>query len=357
MIVSHHPFGVTRDGRAVEEWTLRNARCCVRLLTYGAALRSWVFDGVDRVIGFDTMADYEEAVCPYIGMVVGRYANRLSGPVTLGGRTFVPQDNEAPGVQLHGGDPALHNAVWQARPAGGKDPGVVMSRRFADGEGGAPGALEVEVTYTLRHPATLRIDYRAVCDSDTFINLTHHAFFNLDGPQGDIRDHRLELAADAYLPVDARLLPLGDPAPVAGTPFDFRPAASGAWPGADRRIGDRVTADHPQVALAGGIDHNFCLRGRGFRPVARLAAPGGVGLMTLTDQPGVQVYLGQGLRERTGKGGHPQGAWAGMCLETQHYPDSPHHPAYPTTFLSAGQIFRSVTAYSLCRLDDESAAE
>ena len=353
MGVIRQPFGRLDDGRCVERWTLTGERLRVSLLTYGAAVQAVVYDGVDLVLGFDRIEDYRDARCPYIGTVVGRYANRLSDGLVVSGRTCPLDCNEGDTVQLHGGSQGLHRRLWKARPVPGHDPGVVFTLDCADMQAGCPGNMRIQVTYTLASDSALRIDYAAVCGQDTVVNLTNHAFFNLNGTAAeDIRNHTLELWADAYLPVDARLLPLGPPAVVEGTPFAFAPSATGL-PGGENQIGSRLRCDHPQIALAGGIDHNFCIGGEGMRLAARVVSPKtGLVLECHTDQPGVQVYLGQGLEEQTGKGGIANSAFAGLCLETQHYPDSPHHPEYPTTFLKAGDTFRSATEYRFYHRED-----
>ena len=346
MGVIKQPFGRLDDGRCVQRWTLTGGRLRVSLLTFGAAVQAIVYDGVDIVLGFDRIEDYLSARCPYIGTVVGRYANRLSDPLTAAGRTYSLDCNEGKTVQLHGGTQGLHRRLWEACLAPGNDPGVIFTLICEDMEAGCPGRMRIQVTYTLVGGAALRIEYKAVCDQDTVINLTNHAFFNLNGAGSeDIRNHTLELWAQSYLPVDERLLPLGEPCPVKGTPFAFTPAGND-WRKTESKIGDRLHAQHPQIALAGGIDHNFCIDGEGMRRAARLASPKTDIVMEChSDQPGLQIYLGQGLEEEAGKNGLPIGPYAGLCLETQHYPDSPSHPDYPTTFLSAGEVFQSTTEY------------
>lgn len=353
MGVIRQPFGRLDDGHCVDRWILVGERLRVCLLTYGAAVQDIEYDGVHLVLGFDNIEDYEDARCPYIGTVVGRYANRLSDGLVVSGRTCALDCNEGDTVQLHGGSEGLHRRIWEAKVAPGSDPGVVFIVDCDDMQAGCPGKMQIQVTYTLVKDSALRIEYAAVCDQDTVVNLTNHAFFNLNGTAAeDIRNHTLELWADAYLPVDARLLPLGSPAPVKGTPFAFAPVTSGLV-GEENQIGSRLHSDHPQIALAGGIDHNFCIDGEGMRLAARVTSPKtGFVLECHTDQPGIQVYLGQGLEEKTGKGGIAIGRYAGLCLETQHYPDSPHHPQYPTTFLRAGDTFRSSTEYRFYNTED-----
>lgn len=345
MGVGCQPFGNLKDGRSIERWTLTDGKLEASVLTYGAALQSLQLDGTEVALGFDCIEDYEKAQCPYIGMVVGRYANRLPKELEVSGEVFSLDCNEGDAVQLHGGEDGLHRRVWEAAVAEGVFPGVVLTTRCAHMEAGCPGEMTIRVTYTLRPDSTLGIEYEAVCDRDTVVNLTNHAFFNLNGVgKEDIRNHRLKLWASRYLPVDERLLPLGEPSPVKSTPFDFTADAVDEA----SSIGSRLILDHPQIALGGGIDHNFCIDGEGLRLAARVTSPlTGMAIECYSDQPGLQIYVGQGLNETAGKKGVSIGRYAGFCLETQHYPDSPRHSEYPTTFLAAGEKFHSSTEYRL----------
>lgn len=356
-------FGTLPDGRTAEQWTLSGNGLSVSLINYGAAIQSLTYNGRDMVLGFDRIEDYLSARCPYIGTIVGRYANRLSGgELTLSGRSYPLDCNEGKEVQLHGGKTGLHQKLWTVVENDGAEPSVTMTAVCEDMEGGCPGRMEIRATYSLLPGATLRLEYEAVCDQDTVVNLTSHAFFNLGGQRGDIRGHCLEICASRYLPVDAALIPLGEGDLVEGTPFDFRPAnpadcgrSHRIAPLAGEPIGAHLDPLHPQIGLAaGGIDHNFCIDGQGFRPAARVYAPeSGITMVCATDQPGLQIYLGQGLCESAGKGGVPLAAYTGLCLETQHYPDSPCRPSYPSTLLQAGDTFRSATEYQFFTNDPE----
>ena len=343
MAVTCQPFGKLANGQAVEQWILTDDRLRACVLTYGAALQSLCFDGVEVALGFDTIEDYQAARCPYIGMIVGRYANRLPRELEVSGKTYALACNEGDAVQLHGGEDGLHRRLWKAEAAPGPYPGVTLTTCCAHMQAGCPGEMTIRVTYTLRPGPALGIDYEATCDQDTVVNLTNHAFFNLNGVgKEDIRNHRVKLCASRYLPVDSQLLPLGEPCPVEGTPFDFMAEDTDET----SSIGSRLGCEHPQIALAGGIDHNFCIDGEGLRLAARVSSPvTGIAVECISDQPGLQIYVGQGLNEAAGAGGHPIGLFGGFCLETQHYPDSPRHPEYPTTFLPAGEMFRSHTEY------------
>ncbi len=339
------PFGTLQNGQPIQRWTLTQDAVTVSVLTYGATLQSFILGDTDVALGFDSIEDYETADCPYIGTTVGRYANRLSTPLNVAGEAFPLDCNEGDSVMLHGGEGGLHRKVWQAREAEGDVPGVTLTTHCAHMESGCPGDMDLQITFTLHPGGILRLDYEATCDRDTVINLTNHAFFNLNGVGGeDIRNHRVHMKAHHYLPVDERLLPLGDPVPVEGTPFDF----TGETLDESASFASRLGLDHPQLSLGNGIDHNFCIDGQGFRPAARVTSPlTGLALECRTDQPGVQIYHSQFLKETAGKQGVPLGQYAGFCLETQHYPNSPAHPTYPSVLLKAGETFSSRTEYQL----------
>jgi aldose 1-epimerase len=345
------PFGATPAGPA-RRFTLENAAGLRAELTdYGAALLSLVVPDRqgrpgDVVLGFDSAEAY--AGHPFfLGATVGRFANRIAcGRFTLDGVAHQLTLNDGPPQargQLHGGAQGFHTRLWQAEEVpGAVGPALRFRRLSPDGEEGFPGNLEVTVTYSLAPDANdLRLDYQAATDRATPVNLTHHSYFNLRG-DGDVLDHRLRIDAEQFTPVGPGLLPLAGLTPVAGTPFDFT---------APRAIGERLRADDPQLRLAGGYDHNYVLRNRG-GPLAAAAGlhdpETGRTLEVLTTEPGLQFYSGNFLDGTwPGKGGRHHGRHAGLCLEPQHFPDSPNRPDFPSTILRPGRTFRSTSLYRL----------
>jgi aldose 1-epimerase len=349
--VKSAPFGATPRGIA-RRFTLENAAGLRAELTdYGAALVSLLApdrDGRpgDVVLGFDSAEEY--AGHPFFfGATVGRFANRIAGGrFVLDGEVRQLTLNDGPPQargQLHGGAQGFHTRIWQAEEVPGA-PGAAVRfrRRSPEGEEGYPGNLEVAVTYTLAPDTNdLRLDYEATTDRATPINLTHHSYFNLRG-SGDVLGHRLRIDADRFTPVGPALLPLPGLAPVAGTPFDFS---------TPRAIGERLQDDNDQLRVAGGYDHNFVLRNRGDAPTpaAWLHDPdSGRTLEVLTTEPGLQFYSGNFLDGSwPGKGGRVHGRHAGLCLEPQHYPDSPNRADFPPVILRPGAVFRSTTVFRL----------
>lgn len=320
------------EGRPVKRLTLSAHGYRISLLNYGATLQSLVLpNGLDVCLGYDTLAEYcARDGC--LGATVGRYANRIGGAAfLLNGVEYHLAANEG-GNQLHGGVRGFDKRVWDYAPAAD---GVAFSRVSGDGEEGFPGALTVTVTYTLL-PDGLRIQYEAQSTRDTFVSLTNHAYFNLAGQgNGTVLGHMLTLAAEEYTPAGAGNLPLGTLTPVAGTALDFRAAAAlGA------RIGDAL------LAPTQGYDHNFALSGAGMRRAALLSCPGsGVSMEVHTTMEGMQLYTANFLSARAGKGGAQYGAYAGVCLETQRFPDAMHHTAFPSPLLRAGMRYDERTEY------------
>lgn len=343
--VERVPFGRLPTGEPVDAWVLRSA-CGVeaRVVGYGGAIVSLLAPDragrlADVVLGYDDVRGYVDGRA-YLGALIGRYANRIrGGRFRLDGREYALPVNDGPN-HLHGGPRGFHRALWSVEPLRtAEGAGVALSHDSPDGDQGYPGAVRARVAYLLTAGGDLVVDYHAVCDRPTPVNLTQHSYFNLTGdPAGDVLDHRLRLEADGFTPVDDTRIPTGEIAPVAGTPFDFRePAALGA----------RIGADDPQLARAGGYDHNFVLRGAGLRLAARVHEPGsGRVLEVHTTEPGVQFYSGNFLdgTER-GKGGIPYGRRCGFCLEPQHFPDSPNQPAFPSAILRPGERYASRTVY------------
>jgi aldose 1-epimerase len=337
-------FGALPDGRPVAAVALRNAAgMAVTVIEWGATIVRWLVPAgaappVNVVLGYDTLAPYL-ARPPYLGCTVGRYANRIAhGHFALDGRAVHLACNDGP-HHLHGGVDGFDQRLWRAEPT---DDGVAFHLHSPDGDEGYPGAVDVTTRFRLADDGTLRIDYRATTTAATVINLTNHSYFNLAG-RGDILDHQLQLFASRYTPVDDTMIPTGAIAPVTATPLDFT--------GQRRRIGDRLAA--LAAVPGGGYDHNFVLdRPAGQRALidaAALVDP--VSRRTLrcrTTEPGLQVYTGNHLVD-----GLPVAAplttrkHAGLSLETQHYPDSPNQPAFPSTVLRPGDVFRSTTEYRI----------
>ena len=343
--VARTPFDSTPAGQAVELFTLTNPQGIeVRAITYGGiilSLRTPDRDGRlgDIVLGYDSLAGYLRA-SPYFGAIIGRYGNRIAnGRFTLDGQTYTLAANNGPN-HLHGGIRGFDKVVWSAEPLETDSAvGVVFTYTSPDGEEGYPGTLRVQVTYTLADDGKLAFDYLATADRATPVNLTQHSYFNLAG-SGDVLGHELTIAASDFTPVDATLIPTGAVAPVDGTPFDFRTPTA---------IGARIAADHPQLANGLGYDHNFVLdrEGPGLAPAARVVAPAsGRTLDVWTTEPGLQFYSGNFLDGSiTGKAGRVYAHRAGFCLETQHFPDSPNQPAFPSTILRPGEEYRSRTVF------------
>ncbi|WP_405358811.1 galactose mutarotase [Kitasatospora sp. NBC_00085] len=334
------------DGQPVTGWTIGSPEgLTVEVLDLGARLQAlYAPDRHGRranvVLGCEGVEDLLGEAA-YLGATVGRYANRIAdGLLPLDGTThrLATQPN---GHTLHGGPDGFATRLWDGVPVReGRRAGVRLRLHSPDGDQGFPGALTVEATYLLDPAGALWIGYRATTDAPTVVNLANHAYFNLAGEgSGTVLDHLLRVEAPEYLPVDGELIPIGPIARVAGTPFDLREAAV---------IGERVAHMDPQIRRAGaGFDHNWVLDGNGFRKVAVLSHPAsGRRVECLTTEPGLQVYTGSHFDgSLTGRSGRPYHAYAGIALETQHFPDSPNRPEYPSTVLRPGEEFRSTTAY------------
>jgi aldose 1-epimerase len=346
--VSSQPFGATPDGAAVELFTLTNPNGIeIRAMTYGGiilSLRTPDREGVlgDIVLGYDDLQGYLD-VTPYFGSLIGRYGNRIGGAeFTIGEETYALAANDGEN-HLHGGEVGFDKVVWDGEAFDNESGvGVVFSYTSPDGEEGYPGTLAVEVTYTLTPNDELIVDYLATTDKATPVNLTQHSYFNLrDAGASDILGHELMLAADGFTPVDAGLIPTGEIAPVEGTPFDFT---------TPHTIGERIGADDTQLGFGGGYDHNWVLSGTqvdGMTLAARVFEPtSGRTLEILTTEPAIQFYSGNFLDGTiTGKAGVTYQHRTGFCLETQHYPDSPNQPGFPSTILLPGEEYRTRTVF------------
>jgi aldose 1-epimerase len=349
-MITTKPYGTTADGVAVAEFTLANeAGMEVKIITYGGIITSIKVPGRDGKIenvtlGFASLREYETK-SPYFGAITGRFGNRIAeGKFTLDGVTHQLDINNGPN-SLHGGLKGFDKQVWAATERDSQGESVLeLTYHSPDGDQKFPGALDVKVVYALTGANELHIDYTATTDKPTIINLTNHSYFNLKGEgAGDICDHVLMLNASRYTPVNAALIPTGEVAPVAGTPLDFRqpkPVAPG------------IRSDHPQIALAKGYDHNWVLdRAAGDDESLVLAAriqdpTSGRVLEVLTTEPAIQFYAGNFLDASLyGPSGRAYRQGDGFCLETQHYPDSPNHPSFPSTVLRPGETYRTKTVF------------
>jgi aldose 1-epimerase len=342
------PFGQTPDRKRVELYTLTNSRGMqVRAISYGAIIQAIrVPDRSGRVadvaLGFDSLQGYLTD-SPYFGAIVGRYANRIArGRFTLGGRTYRLATNNGPN-HLHGGLKGYDKVVWRGESfQRGDTVGVEFEHTSPDGDEGYPGTVQVAVTYTLTPGNELIVEYAASADRPTPLNLSQHSYFNLAGEGSeDILKHELTIDADRYTPVDSTLIPTGALASVANTPFDFRRPTA---------IGARIEKNDPQLMYGKGYDHNFVLNrtGPGLQHAVRVLDPKtGRTLEISTTEPGLQFYSGNFLDGTiTGKAGHVYAHRSALVLETQHFPDSPNHPAFPSTILRPGKDYRSRTVFA-----------
>jgi len=348
--ITERPFGKTPDGQAVSLYTLTNTHGMqVRITNYGGAVTQILVPDRkgrmgDVALGYDTLAAYvKNANNPYLGYIIGRFGNRIArGKFSLDGKQYSLYINNTPN-SLHGGKEGFNTKVWTpAIVKEGGTVGVALTYLSKDGEEGYPGNLNVKVIYTLTNDDKLRIDYTATTDKDTVVNLTNHSYFNLAGQgNGTILDHLMMINADKYTPVDKTLIPTGKTPPVAGTPLDFRKPVA---------IGARIHANNTQLAYGHGYDHNYVLNkpdAHALTLAARVSCPRSGRVLTVyTTEPGIQFYSGNFLKgAATGKGGKIYGTNYGFALETQHYPDSPNQPSFPTTELKPGETYKTTTIY------------
>ncbi|MFF1447265.1 aldose epimerase family protein [Streptomyces sp. NPDC058274] len=341
-------FGRLADGTKVHRWSLENGGTRLKVLSYGGIVQS--LEIPDRhgrhrnvSLGFATLEEYV-AASPYFGALIGRYGNRIGkGRFTLDGKAYQLSVNDGEN-SLHGGARGFDKRVWDVEGfTAGPDVGLVLHYTAADGEMGYPGTLRMKVTYTLTRRGDWRVDYAATTDRATVVNLTSHVYWNLAGEgSGSVYDHELRIAASRYTPVDAGLIPTGELAAVAGTPFDFRRA---------KTVGADIREANQQLLYGKGIDHNWALdKGITARPepVAALRDPSsGRTLRIATTEPGLQFYSGNFLDGTlVGTGGHIYRQGDALCLETQHFPDSPNQPSFPSTVLRPGATYRTTTVHS-----------
>jgi aldose 1-epimerase len=344
MNITDQPWGTTKDGQKVTLYTLTNkAGMEARITNYGGIIVSLTApdkNGAfkDVVLGFDDLASYETRN-PFFGAITGRYANRIAGgKFKLNGTEYPLAVNNGPN-HLHGGKVGFDKKVWIAstlrRPNG---VGIELSYTSPDGEEGYPGTLACKVTYLLTNDNALEIEYSATTDKPTVVNLTNHSYFNLAGEgSGTILDHELTLFADNYTPTDDSLIPTGKIESVRGTPLDFT---------SPKRIGARIGSDFKPLIQGKGYDHNYVINGgSGLKKTARVKDPkSGRVLEVLTTEPGVQLYTGNHLK-LTGKSGHNYSSRSGFCLETQHFPDSPNKPDFPSVTLLPGDNYQHTCIY------------
>jgi len=339
-------FGTTQAGEAVDRYTMSNAAGVkMQVITYGGIITTLEIPDregklQDVVLGFDRLSDYENG-SPYFGALIGRYGNRIAkGAFNLEGNTYTLAQNDGEN-HLHGGEKGFDKVVWQAEGAVVDNEAVLtLSYVSADGEEGYPGNLTVEVTYVLTQDNSIKVDYQATTDKTTVVNLTQHAYFNLSGNE-DILDHELQLNAAHFLPVDNTLIPTGEIASVAETPFDFREA---------KAIGRDIAIENEQLTRGLGYDHCWVLDNpnQGMRTAAVLShSSSGRRLEVITDEPGIQFYSGNfldgTLPAKQGKGTY--GHRSGLCLETQHFPNSPNEDSFPSVVLGPGEVYATQTVF------------
>jgi aldose 1-epimerase len=339
--VTRMEFGKLPDGRSIDRLALTNSTGMqVQAITWGAIItsirvpdRNGKLD--DVVLGYDTLDPYVRNPS-YFGAIVGRYANRIAnGKFTLDGKEYTLATNNRPN-HLHGGAKGFDKQVWDAKVSGAT---VSFSYRSVDGEEGYPGTVNTTVSYTLTDKNELIVEYRATADKATPFNLSQHSYFNLTGAFRDVLDHEVTIFADRFTPTDTTLIPTGELATVAGTPFDFRKPD---------KIGSRINDNYPQLRQASGYDHNYVInrQGAGLVPAARVVEPvSGRVLEISTTEPGVQFYTANTLNA-AGKGGRMYQKFFAFCLETQHYPDSPNKPQFPSSILRPGTEFSSRSIYT-----------
>ncbi len=343
--VSESEFGTMPDGEKIARFTLTNGSGVeVKIITYGGIITS--IRTPDRngelgniVLGFDELQPYLDGT-PYFGALIGRYGNRIAkGSFTIDGVAHQLDTNDGAN-HLHGGLVGFDKKVWSAEPfAGASSAGVKLSLVSGDGDQGYPGTLDVTATYSLTNDNELITELHATTDKPTIVNLTQHSYFNLAG-EGTILDHELMIGASHFTPVDATLIPTGELAPVEGTPFDFRAA---------KPIGADIGGDHEQLAHGQGYDHNFVLdreTASDLELAARVAEPiSGRVLEVFTEEPGIQFYSGNFLDGSLRSGDRVFAFRSGLCLEPQHYPDSPNQPGFPPTILRPGQVYSTRMAF------------
>jgi aldose 1-epimerase len=349
MPITRETVGNAKDGSPIDRYTLSNANGVqVSILTYGGTLAQFLAPDSqgnlgDILLGFDSVDGFLGAH-PFFGVLVGRYGNRIAGArFSLEGQEYTLAQNNGPN-HLHGGPGGFHQVVWKASVDEANN-ALHLSHHSPDGEEGYPGDLDLSVVYSLSEANELKIAYSATTDKTTVLNLTNHAYFNLAG-SGSILEHQAQLFASRFIPIDETLIPVGELRAVKGTPMDFTSPSA---------IGAQIAADDEQIKIAGGYDHCWVIDGQAgeLRIAARVTDPAsGRVLETWTTQPGVQFYTSNFLDGSiSGKGGQSYGKHAGFCLETQHFPDSPNQPTFPSTVLRPGETYSETTIYRVSVVD------
>lgn len=344
VLVDEATFKKEHDGKTIELFTLKNANGVVAQITNygGKIINLWTPDKngdfADIVAGYNTPDEYLNTTEIYYGTLIGRYGNRIAkGQFVLNDTVYTLATNNSPN-HLHGGVKGFNNVVWDAKKI--DDQTLELTYLSVDGEEGYPGNLNVRVVYTLTNDNELKTEYWATTDKSTPVNLTQHSFFNLKGAgNGDVNDHIMQIMADNFTPVDSTLIPTGEIAPVEGTPFDFRTPVA---------IGERLNSDHIQMKYGGGYDHNWVLNKAesGLNYAAKVVEPAsGRTLEVYTNEPGVQFYGGNFMTGKDVGKGKTYAYRGAFCLETQHFPDSPNKPEFPSTILNPGQEYYSICIY------------
>ncbi|MCX2585925.1 aldose epimerase family protein [Pedobacter sp. MR22-3] len=342
-------YNTTIDGKKVSLYTLKNAKgATVTITNYGGRIVSLLVPNkddklTDVVLGYDSIGAYRKKGEPFFGALIGRYGNRIGkGKFTLNGEQYTLQLNDGRNT-LHGGTDGFYSKVWDAKQVDGQK--LELTYTAKDGEAGYPGKLDVKVLYTLTDDNALQIDYTATTDKATVVNLTNHAYFNLNGEGNkSILDHELTIAADSITPVDSTLIPTGKLLAVTGTAFDFTKA---------KTIGKSIEESNEQLKFGKGYDHNFALNKHDAKtPVATVKSTStGIKMEVYTTEPGLQFYSGNFLTgaDQDGKGGKSYPHRSAICLETQHFPDAPNHPNFASTELKPGETYKTSTTYKFSK--------
>ena len=336
-------FGVNSKGEKATLYTFENANGVVMEVSdFGAALYALLVpdqegNPCDVVLGYDNPIGYEGPSRTFFGVTVGRNANRIAGGrFSLNGKEYQIDQNQN-GNNLHSGEDFYSFRVWNVKEVG--DSSITFALHSPDGDQGYPGAVDIEVKYTLTEDNAVQIDYYAVPEDDTILNLTNHSFFNLNGhASGSILEQEVWVDADAFTPTDKTLIPTGEICPVEGTPMDFREK---------KMMGRDINEDYEALRLGGGYDHNWCLNNHGkFAKVAEMSSVlSGITMEVYTDRPGVHIYSGSYLREEVGKQGIVYRKYQGMCFETQYYPDAVNQPNFQSPIVKKGEEYRTRTVY------------
>ncbi len=344
MAITKKPFGTTKDGEQVYVYILDNKKgVCAEILSYGGIVKNLYVndkDGnpTDIVLGRNNMEEYSDNY-GYLGALIGRNSNRIEdSEFVLNGKTYKLYANDGEN-NLHGGKIGFDKKVWDViENETNGEPSIVLSLTSPDGEEGFPGTLDVTVTYTVTADNSLVINYKAKCDADTVCNMTNHSYFNLSGhDSGTVDNQTIKIASSFYTPNSSECMPTGEVLSVEGTPFDFRNGAV---------LGERFTADHEQIKLFKGFDHNFAIDGRGFRKGAEVSSPvTGIKMEMYTDQPAVQLYTANSLAEGVYKNGAKCGFHNALCLETQCFPNAMKHSHFPGAILKKGEVYDYTTEY------------